>query len=181
MGDSLISVITFILAAILMFVFPMMTLADRTDDIAQLAVQTTTVQFVDEVRQTGKITASAYDDFIETLYATGNTYKIELELKRLDENPSKKAATNDLEEVVQNVYYTLYTTQIEEQIESGTLYLKQGDIFAVSVVNNSQTIAEVLKNAFYQVTGNSSYTVTGQHEGVVMVDGQYSIEYANDE
>ncbi len=38
MGDSLITIIAIFLAAILMFVFPLMSLSERTDDISQLAV-----------------------------------------------------------------------------------------------------------------------------------------------
>ncbi len=172
MGDSLITIITIILAAILLFVFPMITLADRTDDISQIAVQTATVEFVDGVRETGKITPDAYDDFIETITATGNTYTVDLELRRLDENPSKKSASSNAQTIGENTYYSIYTTQIEDELDSGIVYLKQGDMFSAGVVNNNQTVAEVLKNFFYKVTGNSGNTITAKHAGVVMVDGQ---------
>ena len=56
MGDSLITVVAIFLAAILMFIFPLMTLAERTDDISSLSVQTSTTEFVDSVRTTGKMT-----------------------------------------------------------------------------------------------------------------------------
>lgn len=172
MGDSLITVVTIILAAILLFVFPMITMADRTDDISQVAVQTATVDFVDEVRETGKITQDNYDDFIETITSTGNTYSVDLELKRLDENPSKKTASSSQQTIGENTYYSIYTTQIEDELDKGTVYLKQGDMFSAGVINSNQTLSEVLKNFFYQVTGNSSNTITARHSGVVMVDGQ---------
>lgn len=171
-GDSLITIVTIILAAILLFVFPMITLADRTDDISQVAVQTATVDFVDEVKTTGRITNDNYYDFIETINATGNTYTTELELKRLDENPSKKSANANKQIIGENTYYSIYTTQILDELASGTIYLKQGDFFSVEVVNDNQTVAEVLKNFFYQLSGNSSHTITGSHSGIVMVDGQ---------
>ena len=170
-GDSLITVVTIILAAVLLFVFPMITLADRTDDIAQISVQTATVEFVDEVRTTGKITEDNYYDFIQTIEATGNTYTIEMELKLLDENPSKKSANTNGQIIGENTYYAVYTTQILEELETGTIHLKQGDMFTAEVVNNNQTLAEVLKNFFYKLTGNSSNTITARHTGVVMVDG----------
>ena len=56
MGDSLITVIVIILAAVLLFIFPLMTMSDRTDDISQLTVETATTEFVDDVRTTGKLT-----------------------------------------------------------------------------------------------------------------------------
>ena len=49
MGDSLITIIAIFLAAILMFVFPLMSLSERTDDISQLAVATATNEFVDKI------------------------------------------------------------------------------------------------------------------------------------
>ena len=45
MGDSLGTIVAIAIAAILMFVFPVMTMADRTDDVSQLTVQTETTEF----------------------------------------------------------------------------------------------------------------------------------------
>lgn len=92
MGESLITVVAIFLAAILMFVFPLMSISDRNDDISQLAVQTKTVEFVDNIRATGKITQQNYDSFVQNLAATGNSYDVEMEVKVLDENPGKKSA-----------------------------------------------------------------------------------------
>ena len=74
MGDSLGTVIVIAIAAILMFVFPVMTMADRTDDVSQLTVQTETTEFVDEIRTTGKITPEKYDQFVQSITSTGNLY-----------------------------------------------------------------------------------------------------------
>ena len=48
MSDTLITIIAIALAAVLMFVFPLMTMSDRTDDVAQLTVETATTEFVDD-------------------------------------------------------------------------------------------------------------------------------------
>ena len=50
------SIIAIVLATILMFIFPLMTMSDRTDDISQLSVKLATTEFVDDVRTSGKIT-----------------------------------------------------------------------------------------------------------------------------
>ena len=55
MGDSLITIIAIFLAAILMFVFPLMSLSERTDDIAQLAVSTATNEFVDKIKRLNQV------------------------------------------------------------------------------------------------------------------------------
>ena len=75
MGDSFITVIAIFLAAILMFIFPLMAMADRTDDVSQLAVQTATTDFVDKVRTTGKLTLDDYDKYISTISSTGNAFE----------------------------------------------------------------------------------------------------------
>ena len=70
MGDSLITIIAIFLAAILMFIFPLMALAERTDDISELSVQTSTTDFVDNVRSTGKLSLDDYDSFLQELVST---------------------------------------------------------------------------------------------------------------
>lgn len=173
MGDSLVTVIVIILAAILLFVFPMMTLADRTDDISQITVQSATVSFVDDVRETGKLTQDKYADYVQKIESTGNKFQVEMELQRIDENPAKKTANEQSTIIGESTYYSLYTSQIEKELDTnGTIYLKQGDIFSTSSVNESPTFAASMKNFFYKVTGNSLYTISGEHAGIVLTDGQ---------
>lgn len=172
MGDSLITVIAIVLAAILMFIFPLMSVSERNDDIAQLAVQTAAIEFVDDVRTTGKITTENYDKFIQTLSATGNSYEVELEVKKLDENPGKKNVNAQNNLVGENLYYSIFTSQIEEDLSTrGKHTLKEGDIVSVSVKNNNKTIAQMLRSFFYSISGSDSYQVAAQHSGVVMANG----------
>ena len=93
MGDSLITVVVIALVAVLMFVFPLMTMSDRTDDVSQLTVDTATTEFVDNVRTTGKLTLDNYGKYVENISSTGNAYDVEMEIKVLDENPGKKTYT----------------------------------------------------------------------------------------
>ena len=59
------SIIAIVLATILMFIFPLMTMSDRTDDISQLSVKLATTEFVDDVRTSGKITLERYGEFLK--------------------------------------------------------------------------------------------------------------------
>lgn len=179
MGDSLITVVAIFLAAVLMFVFPLMSISERNDDISQLSVQTETVEFVDNIRATGKITQNNYDNFVQKLSATGNSYDIEIEVKVLDENPGKKSAQTATDKIGENVYYSEYTAQILEELRqaksgkvSGVKMLKEGDIVSVSVKNTNTTIAQMLKNFFYSISGNDTYQIEAQHAGVVMTNGK---------
>lgn len=176
MGDSLITIVAIFLAAILMFVFPLMSISDRNDDVSLLAVQTETVEFVDNIRSTGKITQEDYSAFVQKLAATGNSYDVEIEVKILDENPGKKSALVESDKIGENIYYSEFTKQIENEIllqtGKGIKRLKEGDIVSVSVKNTNTTIAQILKNFFYSISGNDTYQIEAQHAGVVMTNGK---------
>ncbi len=173
MSDTLITVIAIALAAVLMFVFPLMTISDRTDDVAQLTVETATTDFVDTIRSTGKITKANYDKFVETITSTGNTYDVEMQVDVKDVNLGKKVSQAQSDKIGENVSYSIYTSQIEKAInDDGAYYCKEGDIVSTSVKNTNQTISQQLKNFFYSVTGNDSYTIAAQHAGVVTANGK---------
>ena len=170
MNDTMMSVIAIFLAGILMFVFPLMSTADRTDDIAQQAVQTATSDFVDNIRSTGKITQDKYDSFVTTIAETGNSYDIEIEAQILDETSRKKTTVASQSKVGENTYYSEYTSQIEDKLaKTGEYDLKEGDLISVSVKNTNKTISQMLKNFFYSVTGNSTYNIAAQSTGIVNV------------
>ena len=171
MGDSAMVVVAIFLAAILMFVFPLMTMADKKDDVTTLAVQTATTEFVDDIRTTGKITKEKYDNFVQTLAATGNSYDVEITTQILDDNPAKKE-TNVSMKIGDNVYYTKYTTQILDELKKGNVILKEGDMVSVEVKNTNITIAQQLRNFMYKVTGNDSAEITASDSGIVTSNGQ---------
>lgn len=145
MDDILLSITGIVVAAILMFIFPLMVMADRTDDVSQLTVEIATTEFVDNIRTSGKITPEEYGTFLNNLGSTGNTYNVEMEVKVLDENPQRKSIQQNSEEE-NNVYYSIYNSQIEATLSNNnTYYLKEGDIVTVSAKNTNQTIAATIK------------------------------------
>ena len=175
MGDSLITVVAIFLAAVLMFIFPLMTLAERTDDISSLSVQTSTTEFVDSVRTTGKMTLDDYEAYLGELTATGNTFDVEMLIQQLDENPGVKTTQAEATKIGENLYYNIYTTQIVNQLNrTGRITLKEGDIVTVTVKNTNQTISQMLRNFFYTITGNENSEIVGQHSGIVSVNGSTS-------
>lgn len=173
MGDSLITIVAIFLAAILMFVFPLMSISERSDDIAQLGVATATTEFVENIGSTGKITVADYDAYLQSLVATGNSYDVEMEVKVLDENPGKKTTWAVTDKIGENIYYSVYTSQIEDVLYSNNKYvLKEGDIVKVSVKNTNTTISQMLRNFFYTVTGQDTYQVAAQHAAMVKSNGK---------
>ena len=175
MGDSLVTIVAIFLAAVLMFVFPLMAMSERTDDVAQLSVQTATTEFVDDVRTTGKLTLANYDKFVQTITSTGNSFDVDMEIRILDENPGVKTTQVEMTKIGENLYYNKYTSQIQEELaQNGRITLKEGDMISVVVKNTNQTISQILKNFFYQLTGNNTYQIAAQDAGIITVNGDRS-------
>lgn len=175
MSETFITIIAIFLSATLMFIFPLMTEADWNEDIMQLTVQTTTAEFVDEIRRTGKLTVDKYENFKASIAATGNAYDIELEFKILDENPAKKTSQSEGATIIgQNVYYSVYTTQIETKLyeQNSDYLLKEGDIVSVSVRLRSITLAQSLRNVYYTVSGKPTGSELASSAGLVTVNGK---------
>ena len=178
MSDSLITIVAIFLAVILMFIFPLMSIADRNDDMAETTVQAAVTEFVDTAKSTGKITVGEYSKFLSKIEATGNTYDVEIEVKILDENVGKKSAWTNGTVIGENIYYSVYTSQILNYLQdseategSGTYTMKEGDIISVNVKNKNTTLAQTIRGIFYTMTGNGSYQISAQASGLVAANG----------
>lgn len=174
MGDSLITVVVIVLAAVLMFVFPLLTVSENSDSTAQLSVQNATTEFVEDIRSTGKLTQDAYDKYIQTINSTGNTFDVQIEIQVLDENPGVKTTQTDQTKIGENIYYTEYTSQVLNQINgnNGKKILKEGDIVTVKALNTNTTIAQTLRNFLYRTAGNNSSSIAASHSAVVTSNGR---------
>lgn len=174
MSDTLITIVAILLAAVLMFIFPLLSVSERSDDISQLSVASATAEFVDNSRSIGKITMDNYTTLISKINATGNSYDVELEVKVLDENIGKKSAWTQGTVIGENVYYSVYTSQIVEVLkEKGIYTMKEGDIISASVKNTNKTLSQTIRGVFYSLSGSDVYSIMAQHSGIVTANGSY--------
>lgn len=168
MSDTLITVVAIVLVAGLIFFVPLVTMADRFDTTSQSEVEAIVSDFVEEVRTTGKITETKYSQFLENLNALGYTFDVEMEVKNKDENQGKKTSQTSNDKFGENVYYSEYTSQIEEELEkNGVKKLKTGDIVLVEVRNTNLTLSQQLKNWAYKIVGNDTATIIASKAGMV--------------
>ena len=175
MGDSFVTIIAIFLAAMLMFVFPLMSVSEKSDNISQLTVQTATTDFVDKVRTTGELTLDDYDKYIQTITSTGNAFDVELMVQIMDENIGVKTTQAETTKIGENIYYNLYTSQLESGLKDNKKHkitLKEGDRVSVTVKNTNTTIAQTLRNFFYRIAGNDTYQIAVQYAGIVTVNGK---------
>lgn len=181
MEETTVTVIGMIIAVIIMLVVPLILIADRSDDIAQLVVQTAAEEFVDDVIKTGEITSSRYQRFIDALQSSGNTYEIDMEVKILDENTAKRITDENPKETGNNTYYSMFTNQIESRIgissnaiaynNTGKLVLKQGDGISITVKNSSATLSQTLKSFYYNAIGEEIHIISATASGTVAING----------
>lgn len=170
MSDSLITVVVIVVAAALIFVVPLMTMAERVDTTSQSQVEALVSDFVDEIRSTGKITQVKYDKFLEELGSYGYTFDVEIEVKVLDENPGKKTSQTAKDKIGENVYYSEYTSQILDELSKATNHekqLKTGSIVSVTIKNTDLTFAQQMKQFMYKIVGNDSVSVVATKAGMV--------------
>lgn len=173
MSDTLITIIAIAAGAIILFVFPLMTTADRTDDAAQLTVESAITSFVNEVATTGKITQAKYNQLVETLTSTGNTYDVNMTLEVKDINLGKKASEASKNKNGENASYEVHDTQIMDELNKSGQYLcKEGDRIVVSAVNTSQTLSQQYKNFIYKVIGNDAATISAEHSALITTNGK---------
>ena len=143
MGDSLSVVFATIIAAILMFLFPMVDTWERQDDLSFITAYAAVINTVDAVRNTGRLTDDMYSDLMAKLTATGNRFNVQLEHRAL------MYVTNGSN--VETVYLNNYNTYILDKLKTTGEYteFRKGDYFYISVKNTNKTQATVLKENIY--------------------------------
>lgn len=182
MQSSTSTILAILVAGILIFIVPLVTLSSRSDNVVQENVELIVEEFVTEIRNTGKLTRARYQEFVNELDAAGNTtYEIEMEIKKLDENPGKKTAQANYTKIGENVYYSEYTTQVLKQLgikiddeqpsSNDSIILKEGDIVYVEVKNENSTTAQTLKSSFIGFSNAGEYAIQASSSGMVTVNG----------
>ena len=174
MQSSTSTIIALFVAAVLVFVVPLVTLTERNDNVVQENVKLIVEEFVTDIKNTGELTQAKYQDFQNRLSATGNEYNIEMEIQYLDENPGKKLEQSNYTKIGENVYYSEYTSQILNKLNSSSskkITLKEGDLIYVGVTNQNSTTAQTLKSSFLSFSNDGEYVISADSSGMVNVNG----------
>lgn len=174
MSDTLMSVIGIFLAIIIMFVFPLMELAGKGDEVSQTVVEVAVADFVNTVATTGQITWSDYNELVQKLYSTGNSFDIQIEAQILDDNPRRATTTASSDVLGEYRYYSVYTNTILSELEkseNSKYQLKNDDYIIVSVKNTNTTMGTQLKNLLYNLIGKDTYTIGTSSSALVLNTG----------
>ena len=153
MEDSLAIIFAVILSVFIMFIFPLLDTWELQDSLSYTTTYATVVDFVDTVRNTGKITPDVYNAFETKLGMTGNTFSISLEHRKFIEDVGG--------------YMNVYTSEILNTINSGSDYkLDKYDYFYVTVKNTNKTQATIIIEFLY-ANKEESFKIGTAYGGIV--------------
>ena len=159
MGESLSKIVAIIIAAILLFVFPVLNMFETQDDISRNLVYNETTKFVDSARNLGYITPKMYNDFTMKIAASGNDYKISMTHMHLMVYPVYTDVTDLLSfqdkasENYENFYNNEILNKLFPQILTGDeIYrFSSGDYFVVETFNKNKTMATKVREFLLNV------------------------------
>lgn len=168
MQDIAITLIVIIIAAILLFVFPLLATAENKNEVDLAYVQSSATEFVNSSATKGIITIESMDTLKQKLATTGNTYDVNLEVSRKTDDVGKKTSWTTGTNLGEGAFFTLQGTQINEQLEkTGQFKLNTGDTLTVKVENSNVTMASSLKSAILGVTDSSKSEITATASALV--------------
>lgn len=149
-GDTVTTIVVIFLAGILIFIFPLMTVADRNDDIAHQLLISETERFTQEIATTGTLTNDMLDAYVKKISSSKNYYIVDFDCQIFDDNPTKKVTQVDSTKIGEGASYHIYTASIDKTLEGeGVKYFKKGDIVTVKVYNSNKTLPQILRGIFY--------------------------------
>ncbi|AGA60033.1 hypothetical protein Theco_4031 (plasmid) [Thermobacillus composti KWC4] len=146
------------LAALLLYVWPVSEAYERQDDLSYMIAYNAVTNFVNAVRDKGYISPTMYNDFVQELQMTGNTYDIQLEHYHKRYNPVYSDPANpatfqnrfnvDYEGFYNNqIMPVLFPDSTEPKNDESRKYkMAVGDYFYVKVRNTNQTNAGIIRD-----------------------------------
>lgn len=147
--DSFSKMIAIFLAAILMYITPLLYMAQKQDSISQIYIYSETSRFIDSIKNSGYVSRNMYEDFIKRIDKTGNLYEIEVTHCHRRVEPLVDINTNDILRDFSIYYYNTYADEIFEAFDlNQDYYFNRGDYISIKVTNRNKTTAISILESF---------------------------------
>ncbi len=128
---------------LLLFIAPLLYMAQKQDSICQLYVTGETIKLVDSIRAEGIFSKTMYYDYISRIDKTGNLYDIRITHAHRVIAPDYDEVTDTVSDTISSYYYNTYEEEIFQAFDEGRGYrFSQGDYISVRVVNRNGTMAQ---------------------------------------
>ena len=141
-GDTLMTIILILLAVIILTVFPLLIIADNAEDTIGSTLQVQLDEATAEISQKRVLTIEYYSKLVEKI-SNPNSYDVTLKIDKLDENVGKKTIQVNSKVLGENVYVTMYHSQIMDILlnGSGKIDLNSGDSITITAVSKNQSVS----------------------------------------
>ena len=159
MDSPLWKILGFFLAAVLLFLVPVMNMLERQDSAAYTVVFTETNRFVDSARDAGYITPNLYSEFVRRIHATGCTFQIRIEHVKSMISPvyrqngqvlefTGEYEINRISQGEDAILSVLFPddSSLDEFGKARRYDMKAGDLLFVEVKNNGKTMSTALRD-----------------------------------
>lgn len=148
--NSFSKIIAFLLAAVILFLGPLLYMAQKQDAISQSYISHETAKFVDSIKNTGFLDREMYMDFINKIDTTNNLYHIEIVHSHKVVEPLYDENTGTLLNDYDIYYRNTYQDEILDTFDQGKEYnFAPGDYISVTVANRTRTLATKLMELIY--------------------------------
>lgn len=162
MEDALMPFILVAIVVLTLFVMPVVNMSDKLDDTMQTIVDDAATEFVDRTRAQGYITYNDYQNLIDRLLSTGNTYDIDINLMSVkylsddDEEFNAAYVTDSYREITQDLI----------DLTTGERYqMKAGDYLRIQIVQTSKNPGTRFKESFFGHNVPSNFVRYGGRVG----------------
>ena len=177
MRDNLSVIIAVIIGVIVIVFIPVITVLQYQNNVAYNLALSLTTEFVEGIKQNGKISAEDYETFLEKLKTTSNSFNVELEARRqqmvkgTDENGQPIVETlqrpieggvedykssieyteENLIDFTEDIFNTFYKDNDGDGTidETGTYTFKKNDEIYVNVYNTNITMLDRFTSAIF--------------------------------
>lgn len=149
MTDGLSKFIGIFIAVLLLFIYPMLHMADHQEESARILVLNAVTKYVDSVRDKGYVDQEMYDAFLLELAVTGPAYDVNMTHRHQVFIPIYGDITDpsSFTGEVEVIYEGYFHDEIVQALEvSGVYYMSKDDYFDVEVVNSTSTMATKIKS-----------------------------------
>ena len=151
MKDTLSMIVATIFLVILLLLLPLYNYFERQDDISYNVALKAVTTFVDEVTNNGYIDQTSYDNFINRLGQTANSYDVQVEVqKRILTNDPNGSGDTYIEQYESYFNKDIFNEETgrtsniidrDNSIKNDVFFLDEGDKVYVNVKNTNTTMA----------------------------------------
>ncbi len=140
--ESFSKLVAIFLAVILLFITPLLYMAQKQDFISLLYISKETTKLVDNIKNSGYISKRMYESYIKAIDKTGNLYRIEITHSHKRVEPLVDVNTNDILQDFHVYFYNTYEEEILEAFDNNEDYnFNRGDYISIRVSNRNKTTA----------------------------------------